>query len=74
MRNIAEMFSIFSDEEKTIMYLCEENVIETFKTCNQCKGLMRIDIKRKLFICRKNKCKKQLSIYKNTFFSVVKCI
>lgn len=69
MVNIIEILETFSNDEKTIDYLLEKNIIENSKKCWKCKGYMKIEKHLRLFRCSKRTCRKTVSIFKHTFFS-----
>lgn len=66
-----ELTQAFCSEEKTLQYLNEMEFFEQ-KTCWKCKRSMTIDFNRRSYRCNKRTCKKEISIFKHTFFENTK--
>jgi transposase-like protein len=67
------MVKIFTDENECIKFLFDNNILYKPKECKICKANLSRDKKR--FICVNKKCRKSVSIFKDSFFSKghVKC-
>lgn len=72
MLTIAEIYDTFKTEESTIEFLINNDIIQKEKTCWQCKKPMNINKTQKIYRCSNYKCRKSMSIFKNTFFSTCK--
>jgi transposase-like protein len=58
---------ILFDEKKCIEFLFENNILNKIQKCQYCES--SIYKEKKLFRCNNIKCRKTISIFKNTFFS-----
>jgi hypothetical protein len=63
---------IFSDEEKAIRYLMENDYIDKYKKCDLCNTDTKFYMKEKIFKCRNYKCRKAKSPFRGTIFSKMK--
>lgn len=69
---LSDLFSrILKSEEDTIKYLIEIGVLKEHRKCpvNKCRKVMVIVFDRTSFRCPSKSCRKELSIFKNSFFS-----
>lgn len=60
------LLKVFEDEKLAIEYLISNYVLETEKKCWYCKSKMNINFTRKTFRCIKTRCRKEISLFKNT--------
>ena len=58
---------ILTNEEETILFLLENNIIQENLVC-ACGANLEINVKEKKYICHKRYCRKKYSIFVNTFF------
>jgi hypothetical protein len=63
---------IFSDEEKAIRYLMENDYIDKYKKCDLCNTNTKFYMIEKIFKCRNYKCRKAKSPFRGTIFSKMK--
>jgi transposase-like protein len=63
---------IFNDEKLALHYLIDNNYINKYEKCLKCECKTRLDLKKKLYICRNYKCQKSKSPFAGTIFSKMK--
>lgn len=69
---IMDIAKYLDKEETAIKYLLKEGIINETKKCCRCKSEMKICYDRRLYRCYKKSCRKQISIFKTSFFSTSK--
>lgn len=60
---------IFDNEDNAINYLIENNYVNKFDNCDKCNHSMKLNIKKKLYVCKYYKCRKALSPLQGTIFN-----
>ena len=65
-----EIEFIYLTEKNTIEYLLEKNILYNYEKCPACLDgkLYQSQCKINQWRCNSNKCQKQISVYKNSFF------
>ena len=63
-----ELYEIFIDEDKAIDYLFNKNILNKIVRCNKCNFTISYYIKKRVYRCNNYQCRKQISIFKDTFF------
>lgn len=65
-----DLNNIFIDEEEAIKFLFENNLIQDIQRCPKCDA--PISRMKKVFVCKRKACRKNISIFNNSFFSECK--
>lgn len=60
---------IFDNEDNALNYLIENKYVNTFDKCGICNYDMKLNFKKKLYVCKYYKCRKALSPLKGTIFN-----
>lgn len=63
---------IFDDEKLAVQYLVDNDFINKYAQCWKCNSDTRLDLKKKLYICKNYKCQKSKSPFYRTIFSKLK--
>ncbi|RIB27877.1 hypothetical protein C2G38_2159525 [Gigaspora rosea] len=67
--NLNSLQKIFFDEKECIKFLIKEKLLKPSEKCQFCNGETYLYLKYNVFRCKKNDCKKMVTVFKNTFFS-----
>jgi hypothetical protein len=49
---------IFDDEKEALLYLIENNYVNHYEKCLKCNHDIKLNINKKLYVCRFYKCRK----------------
>jgi transposase-like protein len=60
---------IFDNEDDALEYLIKNNYVNKIEKCNECGHDMKLNLKKKLYVCKYYKCRKAISPLKGTIFS-----
>ncbi|KAI8063946.1 hypothetical protein BDF21DRAFT_427850 [Thamnidium elegans] len=60
---------IFDNEDNALNYLIENKYVNKFDKCSICNYDMKLNFKKKLYVCKYYKCRKALSPLKGTIFN-----
>lgn len=60
---------IFDNEDDALEYLIKNNYVNKIEKCNECGHDMKLNLKKKLYVCKYYKCRKAISSLKGTIFS-----
>lgn len=60
---------IFDDEKEALLYLIENNYVNHYEKCLKCNHDIKLNINKKLYVCRFYKCRKAISPLKGTIFN-----
>src|SRR6478735_2023591 len=63
---------IFHNEDDALEYLIKNNYVNKIEKCKECYYDMKLNLKKKLYVCRYYKCRKAISPLKGTIFSELK--
>jgi len=59
---------IFDDEKESLLYLIRNDYVNHYEKCSKCNHDMKLNINKKLYVCRFYKCRKAISPLKGTIF------
>jgi hypothetical protein len=68
LESFDKLVDIFISEEKSIDYLFENKVLAKPESCEHCSHSMQYYSIKRIFQCKSYKCRKKISIFKNTIF------
>ncbi|CAO3648500.1 unnamed protein product [Mucor hiemalis] len=63
---------IFHNEDDALEYLIKNNYVNKIEKCKECFCDMKLNLKKKLYVCKYYKCRKAISPLKGTIFSELK--
>ena len=63
---------ILFEEKECIKFLIAGQMLDPISTCPNCQGQMSLKIDRKAYRCGKKECRKEVSIFKGSFFEKCK--
>jgi hypothetical protein len=63
---------IFHNEDDALEYLIKNNYVNKIEKCKECCYDMKLNLKKKLYVCKHYKCRKAISPLKGTIFSELK--
>jgi hypothetical protein len=60
---------IFDDEKEALLYLISNDYVNKHIKCNKCEHETKLNLNKKLYVCRYYKCRKAISPLKGTIFN-----
>jgi len=60
---------IFDSEQEALKYLIENKYVNQFNKCNICHNDTKLNLNKKLYVCKYYKCRKAISPLKETIFN-----
>jgi transposase-like protein len=63
---------IFHNEDDALEYLIKNNYVNKIEKCKECFYDMKLNLNKKLYVCRYYKCRKAISPLKGTIFGELK--
>lgn len=60
---------IFDDEKESLLYLIEHDYVNTYLKCSKCDHETKLNLNKKLYVCKFYKCRKAISPLKGTIFN-----
>jgi transposase-like protein len=63
---------IFENDKKALLYLIENEYINEYKVCIKCQADTKLNLNKKLYVCRNYRCRKAISPLNGTIFNKMK--
>jgi transposase-like protein len=60
---------IFHDENKALLYLIDKNYVNKYENCDNCGKPTKLNLSKKLYVCKFYKCRKSKSPLNGTLFN-----